>query len=55
MERTASRLPVLDESKSREATYLEKVLMEIRSRFYKMGYVLPDKIWKPGYPAGHRS
>lgn len=55
MERTASRLPVLDGSKSREATSLEKVLMEMRSRFYKMGYVLPDKIWKSGYLVGHRS
>lgn len=49
MERTASRLPVLDGSKSRETTYLEKVLMEMRSRFHKMGYILQDKAWNSGY------
>lgn len=53
VERSASRLPVLDWSKSREATYLEKVLMEMRSRFHKMGYVLQYKIWNSGYFAGH--
>lgn len=53
VERSASRLPVFDWSKSTEATYLEMVLMEMRSRFHKMGYVLQDKVWNSGYLAGH--
>lgn len=55
VERTASRLPVLDGSKYREATYLEKVLMEMGSRFQKMGYVLRDKVWNSGYLVCHHS
>lgn len=40
METTVSKPLELDERKSREATYPEKVLTEMRSRFCKMGYIL---------------
>lgn len=43
VERTASGLPVLDGSKSREAKHLEKVLMEMRNRIHKMGDVPHNK------------
>lgn len=51
MERIVSKPLELDESKSREATYPEKVLSEMRSRFCKMGYVLHVKWESKQMPA----